>query len=93
MMNKDYARKKLEDKGYSNIVEVSWPENRINHKHSHSWDAEIIIIDGSIRIVVGSKEHLLKSGDEFKLVAYVEHSEYVGDSGVTFLSVRPQTSN
>ena len=28
-----------------------------------------------------------------KLEAYVEHSEYVGDSGVTFLSVRPQTSS
>ena len=88
-MDKDYARKKLEDKGYSNIVEVSWPENRINHKHLHSWDAEIIIVDGSIKIVVGSKEHLLKSGDEFKLKAHVKHSEYVGASGVTLLSVRP----
>ena len=28
-----------------------------------------------------------------KLEAYVEHSEHVGDAGVTFLSVRPQTSN
>ena len=40
-----------------------------------------------------SKEHLLKSGDEFKLDAYFEHSEYVGDSGVTFLSAKPQTSS
>lgn len=88
-MNKDHARKKLEDKGYSNIVEVSWPKNHIKHEHSHSWDAEIVIIDGSIRIVVGSKEHLLKSGDEFKLKAHVKHSEYVGASGVTLLSVRP----
>ena len=26
MMNKDYVNKKLENKGYTNILEVSWPQ-------------------------------------------------------------------
>ena len=89
MINRDLEKKKLEDKGHKNIVEVSWPQNHINEKHSHPWDAEIIVLYGNIKVMVENKEYLLKPGDEFKLKADIEHSEFVGDEGVTFLSVKP----
>ena len=89
MIDKELVKKKLKNNGHNNIVEVSWPQNHVNIKHSHPWDAEIIVLYGNIKIMTGDKEYLLQSGDEFKLKADIEHSEYVGDEGVTFLSLRP----
>ena len=89
-MNTTKANKILKDKGYENIVEVSFPENHINETHTHPFNAEIIIVKGSVSIAVDEKKKMLKTGDVFALSANVKHSEHVGPDGVTFLAARQE---
>ena len=88
-MTREEAIRKLKCKGHENIVEVSFPKNHINHNHTHPFDAEIIVISGSMKVVVGQQETNLGNGDGLELTANIEHSELVGTDGVTFLAARP----
>ncbi len=87
-MNTTQANKILKTKGYEKIFEVSFPGNHINDTHTHPFDAEIIIIKGSISITVNDNKKLLTNGDRLALSANTEHSEHVGPDGVTFLAGR-----
>ena len=85
------AKKFLSDRGHRNVVTVTFPKGHVMDTHEHPFDADIVIVSGRIKIVVDDKEYNLTSGDEFQLGAGIEHSEFIGEDGVTFVSARPET--
>ena len=85
------AKKILSDRGHRNVVTVTFPKGHVMDTHEHPFDADIVFVSGSIKIVVDDKEYNLTSGDEFQLGAGIEHSEFIGEDGVTFVSARPET--
>ena len=56
--------------------------------HSHDWNVEVYnfkrSLTGKLSII-----RLLSEGDRFKLEKNIEHTEYSGIEGVSFLSARP----
>ena len=88
-MKKNKGIKILSDSGHSNIVEVNMPPGEYLEKHTHDWNVDIIILKGTLQINTNNEAKLLTSGDRFKLKSNVEHTEYAGIEGVSFLSARP----
>ena len=84
------ARAILFARGHRNIVTVTRPKNYTKDKHEHPYEADIVIISGSMKIMVSDKEHNLSSGDEFQLKAGTKHSEFTGEDGVVFLAAQPE---
>mgnify|MGYP000742983402 CR=1 FL=1 len=60
------AKKILSERGHKNIVTVTLPKGHVNDLHDHPFDADTVIIAGSIKIVVSDKVYNLKPGDEFQ---------------------------
>ena len=88
-MKKNKARKILSDSGHSNIVEVKMTPGQYLDKHVHDWNVDIIILEGTLQINTNTETKLLLAGDRYKLNNNIEHSEYAGIEGVSFLSARP----
>ena len=84
------ARAILSERGHKNIVTLTLPKEDVTDTHKHPFDGDIVIVSGSIKIVVADKEYNLTPGDEFQLGAGIEHSEVIGEDGVTLVSARPQ---
>ncbi len=54
------------------------------HTHAH---AEVrVVVEGSITIVAGGREHLLRAGDRIDLAPGQVHSATIGDAGVRYLA-------
>ena len=85
------AKEILSDRGHRNVVTVTFPKGHVMDTPEHPFDADIVMVSGSIKIAVGDKEYNLSSGDEFQLGAGIEHSEFIGEEGVTLVSARPET--
>jgi len=88
-VKKNKAIKILSDSGNLNVVEVNMSPGQYLEKHSHDWDVDIIILEGTLQINTNNKARLLTAGDRFKLKSNVGHTEYAGIEGVSFLSARP----
>ena len=86
------AKAILSGRGHKNIVTVTFPKGHVVDTHEHPFDADIVIVSGSIKIAVSDKEYNLTPGDEFQLGAGIQHSEFMGDDGVTLVSARPETT-
>ena len=84
------AKAILSGRGHKNIVTVTFPKGHVVDTHEHPFDVDIVIVSGSIKIVVADKEYNLTPGDEFQLGAGIEHSEVIGEDGVTLVSARPE---
>ena len=80
----------LSERGHTNFVTVKFPKRHVVETHEHSFDVDIVIVSGSIKIVVADKEYNLTPGDEFQLGAGIKHSEFMGEDGVILVSARPE---
>ena len=87
------ARAILSERGHKNIVTLTLPKGDVKDTHEHPFDGDIVIVSGSIKIVVADKEYNLTPGDEFQLGAGIEHSEVIGEDGVTLVSARPEMTD
>jgi len=88
-MDKLKATNILGKSGQVNIVEVNLEPGYFLDMHSHDWNVDIIILKGSLQVNFNNKVKLLSEGDRFKLKKNIEHTEYSGLDGVSFLSARP----
>ena len=88
-MEKNKARKILSDCGYTNIVEINMQPCKYLDIHSHNWNVDIIILKGTLQVNTKAESKILKPGDRFQLNSNIEHTEYSGTNGVSFLSARP----
>ena len=84
------AKAILLERGHKNIVTFTFPKGDVKEAHEHPFDSDVVIVSGSIKIVVADKKYNLTPGDEFQLGAGIEHSEVIGEDGVTLVSARPQ---
>ena len=84
------AKAILLERGHKNIVTLTLPKGDVKDTHEHPFDGDIVIVSGSIKIVVDDKEYNLTPGDEFQLGSGIEHSEVIGEDGVTLVSARPE---
>ena len=89
MISKISATKILEEAGHKNIIEVVMKPKEYLGLHSHDWDVDIIILEGSLSIIVKDNIKKLKPGDRYKLKRKIIHSEVSGSIGVKFLTARP----
>ena len=80
----------LSKRGHTNFVIVKFPKGHVVDTHEHSFDADIVIVSGSIKIVVADKEYNLSPGDQFQLGAGIKHSEFMGEGGVTLVAAIPK---
>ena len=90
-MDKNKAKNILRKNRYNNIVEINMQPGEFLDKHSHDWNVDIIIMKGSLQINFDNVVKVLSVGDRFKLKKNIEHTEYSGVDGVSFLSARPGT--
>ena len=88
-MDKNKAKKILFDSEYTNIVKINMKPSKYLHTHSHDRSIDIIILEGTLQINTKNETKMLISGDRFKLKSNIEHTEYSGIDGVSFLSDRP----
>jgi len=88
-MEKNKARKILSDCGYTNIVEINMQPRKYLDVHSHDWNVDIIILKGTLQVNTKIESKTLKPGERFQLNSNIEHTEYSGTNGVSFLSARP----
>ena len=86
------TRKILFERGQKNIVTVTLPEGHVNDLHDHPFDADAIVIAGSLKLVVFEKVYNLKSGDEFQLNAGIKHPDFIGKHGVTLVVACSETT-
>ena len=84
------AKAILLERGHKNIVTFTFPKGDVKEAHEHPFDSDVVIVSGSIKIVVADKEYNLAPGDEFQLGAGIEHSEFMGEDGVTLVYARPE---
>ena len=88
-MRKNKARKILSDSRYTNIVEINMQPGKYLGIQSHDWNVDIIILKGTLQVNTKTVTKMLKSGDRFQLNSNIEHKEYSGIDGVSFLSAIP----
>ena len=88
-MDKNEATNVLLQNGYKNIVEVKMEPGEFIGKHSHNWNADIIILLDSLQINFGKVVKVLSTGDRFKFKKNTIYTEYLEVEGVSFLSARP----
>ena len=86
------ARAILSRRGHKNIVTVTFPKGHVVDTHEHPFDADFVVVSGSMTLVVADKEYNLTPGNEFQLGAGIQHSELMGEDGVILVSARPETT-
>ena len=84
------AKAILFQRGYNKTVTLNFPKGYVKEVHQHPFSADVIIISGSIKVLVADKEYNLAPGDDFQLGAGIEHTEYIGEDGVTILAAIPE---
>ena len=80
------AKAILFQRGYNKTVTLNFPKGYVKEVHQHPFSADVIIISGSIKVLVADKEYNLTPGDDFQLGAGIEHTEYIGEDGVTIVT-------
>ena len=85
-ISEEEARNRLQERGHSNVVKVTLPPNQAKATHSHPYDADVIVMQGNIKIVTDGREYNLGPGDEFQLDSGIMHTEETGGNGVVILA-------
>lgn len=84
-MNRDDFTLQLRREGFENFVEVEREANGMIDTHSHPFQSKALILRGEIRLAVAGKEAVYRAGDVFELSNGMEHVEYYGPQGVSYL--------
>ena len=70
-------KKKMERDGYT-VRKKSMAAGTRNQKHTHPFDARLLVLAGHITIGQGGEDKIFGPGDICSVGANVEHSEKVG---------------
>ncbi len=84
-MNKQEFSAQLAREGFETLVEVQRESNGMIDTHSHPFQSKALILAGELRLIVAGKENIYRVGDVFELSNGIEHEEYYGPQGVTYL--------
>lgn len=61
---------------YRSLTLFAFDENEEISTHDSAGDALVLALEGEARIVIGEKEHILKSGEAIIMPAKIPHSIY-----------------
>jgi quercetin dioxygenase-like cupin family protein len=84
-LNADDFRALLIAEQFDEVISVSRDANGSLPNHSHPFEAKALITAGELRVRVSDVETTYRVGDQFHLNANVEHLEFYGPMGVTYL--------
>lgn len=62
-------------------------------EHTHTFEANALILEGSITLTIGNESTQYNVGDVFHLMPQVKHSESYGPNGVKYLVSRKEAQN
>jgi len=62
-------------------------------EHAHAFEANALILEGSITLTIGDQSTQYNVGDVFHLMPQVKHSESYGPNGVKYLVSRKEVQN
>lgn len=62
-------------------------------RHSHDYEHEVFVVDGSGTVLLEGREHPVRSGDVVYVPADQEHQFKAGEGGLRFLCLVPVTRN
>jgi quercetin dioxygenase-like cupin family protein len=91
-LNANEFRALLASENFDEVVSVSRDANGSLPNHSHPFEAKALITAGELRISVDGVEKTYQTGDQFHLNANIEHLEFYGPAGVTYLVGRKVAS-
>jgi mannose-6-phosphate isomerase-like protein (cupin superfamily) len=74
--------------GADEVVERKWDANQIVDQHAHPFDADALVSEGEMWLVVEDREQHLLPGDTFQLPHGQKHSERYGPRGATYWVAR-----
>ena len=74
--------------GYDEALERRWEPNTRLDTHSHSFDAEAVIVQGEMWLSCKGTTRYLQPGDTFKLEHGEPHEERYGAAGTTYWVAR-----
>ena len=87
-MNENVFRERAEKEGYKVDKPNSVSPNKHNAKHSHPFDAQVMVLEGSITIGCSGESTTYGPGDTCSMLSETPHTETVGADGVTLLVAR-----
>lgn len=74
--------------GFDECLVRHWDPGQVLDTHTHPFDVQALVVQGSLRLVQGESLEHLSAGDRFSLAAGIPHAERYGDEGAVFWVAR-----
>jgi len=74
--------------GADEVLERRWSPGQIVETHTHLFDADALVTEGEMWLIVGGETRHLRAGDTFYLPNGTPHSEKYGPDGATYWVAR-----
>ena len=78
----------LKTDGYIDVVDREVPAGNVNPRHSHEFDARLLVVSGEMTLVRENGTHTYRSGDVFEVASGTVHEERAGPQGVRYIAGR-----
>lgn len=78
----------LTREGFEIVTNIMKPD-MVNPEHAHSFDARLLVVDGTMTIIRdGAPTRTYQVGETFEMPAGCRHSETAGAAGATYVAGR-----
>jgi len=84
-MDRTAFREMVEREGYTVGDIRTWKANSVSDRHSHEFDAKLMVLSGEVTITSGDDVATYRPGDIFAVARGTEHVEAVGPDEVSLL--------
>lgn len=84
-MDRMAFREMVERDGYTVGDIRTWKANNVSDRHSHEFDAKLLVLSGEVTITIGGDATTYRPGDIFAVARGTEHVESVGPDEVSLL--------
>ncbi|MFN9745762.1 MAG: cupin domain-containing protein [Betaproteobacteria bacterium] len=74
--------------GYDEVLAREWAPGQVVPEHRHPFDAQVLVVRGSLVLGCAGEQRALQAGDCFGLPAGVPHTEHYGPEGASFWVAR-----
>lgn len=76
---------KLKEEKFDELWVQTDPPGRLYEAHSHPVDTAHVVLEGSMTVWVGEKDHVVKVGERLDVAKQVTHTATIGPEGCKFL--------
>ncbi len=75
------------------VASAEMKANEQRAEHSHDFEVRALVLEGSITLTYGGREHTYQAGEIFHMPAGMPHAEQVGPEGYRYVVGRRQPAN